>query len=143
MRKSLMFGKKPWIITFGKSRWLALFKTLFFWSKNHSFLSKISKNHLFWLNYTKKPEREENRFLNNNRGLSLYENVHFFRPFTSLVFWCIIYSFLFRIPRNDLFEHNFFKNANEKKFEFWEKPWTILEGKGRVFGAPQNVTFLV
>ena len=31
----------------------------------------------------------------------------------------------------------------EKKFEFWEKPWTNLLGKDRFFGAPQNVTFLV
>ena len=66
----------------------------------------------------------------------------FFRPFKTLVFWCKIYSFLSRIPRNDLFEHNFFKNTNEKKFEFWAKTNDLL-GKDRFFGAPQDVTFLV
>ena len=80
MRKSLMFKQKPWIIPFGKCRWFALCKTLFFWSKNYSFLSRIS--------------------------------------------------------RNDLFEHNFLENTNEKKFEFWEKPWTKILARGRLFGAP-------
>ena len=52
IKKSLMFGHKPWNIPFGKCRCFALLKTLFFWSKNHSFLSKISKKQSFltWLN---------------------------------------------------------------------------------------------
>ena len=45
----------------------------------------------------------------------------FFRPFKTLVFWSKTYSFLSRISKNDLFEHNFFKNTNEKKFKFWAK----------------------
>ena len=118
--KSLMFGQRPWIIPFEKSRCFALFKHLFFWSKNHSFLSKISENHLFWIDYTNKPKWKEIRFLDNNRGLSPLENVHSF-DLLNLVFWCKMYSFLSRIPRNDLFEHNFFKNTNEKKFDFWAK----------------------
>ena len=39
----MIFGQIPWIIPFGKSRFFALFKTLFFSCKNHSFLSIISK----------------------------------------------------------------------------------------------------
>ena len=46
-----------------------------------------------------------------NRGLSPQENDHFFRPFQTLVFWSKIYSFLSRIPRNDRFEHNYFKKS--------------------------------
>ena len=53
-RKSLMFGQKPWIIPFGKSRCFALFKTLYCWSKNSSLLSRISKNNIFWLDFSKK-----------------------------------------------------------------------------------------
>ena len=53
-RKSLIFGQKPWIIPFGKSRCFALFKTLYCWSKNSSFLSRISKNNIFWLDFPKK-----------------------------------------------------------------------------------------
>ena len=60
----------------------------------------------------------------------------FFRPFKTLVFWSKIYSFLSRIPRNDLFEHNFFKTLMRKSFNFGQKPWTNLLGKGRFFGAP-------
>ena len=43
---------------------LAFVKTLILWSKNHSFLYKISKNHLFRQDYTKKPKSQEVRFLN-------------------------------------------------------------------------------
>ena len=49
------------------------------------------------------------------------EKCPFFLPFKTLVFWSKTYSFLSRISKNDLFEHNFFKNTNEKKFEFWAK----------------------
>ena len=35
------------------------------------------------------------------------------------------------------------KTLLRKQFEVWPKPWTNLLGKGRFFGAPQNVTFLL
>ena len=38
-----MFGQKPWIIPFGKSRCFALFKTLYCWSKNSSFYPEYQK----------------------------------------------------------------------------------------------------
>ena len=39
----MIFGQKLWILPFGKSPCFALLNTLFFWSKNRSFLSRISK----------------------------------------------------------------------------------------------------
>ena len=50
MRKSLNFGQKAYTNFVGKKiDFLVLFTTLSFWSKNRSFLSKVLKNHLFWL----------------------------------------------------------------------------------------------
>ena len=138
-----MFGQKPWIIPFGKCRCFALFKTLFFWSKNLSFFSRISKNNLFWLDFSKKTQIRKIPIFGQKPWIIPLGNVHFFQVFKTYVFWSKIYSFLSRISRNDIFEHNFLENTNEKKLEFWEKPWTNLLGKGRFFGNPQNVTFLV
>ena len=77
------------------------------------------------------------------RIIPLGKYVYIFRPLKTLVSWSKIYSFLSRIQRNDLIEHNFFKNTKEKKFEIWAKQWINLVGKGRFFGPPQNITFLV
>ena len=46
MRKSLIFGKKPQIIPFGKSRCFALFKTFFFLvSESFFFIQNIKKQY--------------------------------------------------------------------------------------------------
>ena len=45
-RKILIFGQKRWIIPLGKCLCFEVFRISIFWSKNHSFLSKISKNNL-------------------------------------------------------------------------------------------------
>ena len=64
MRKSLNFGKNHGLNFKEKVDFLALLRTLPFWSKNHSFLSKIKRNHLFWLDYTKKQKWKQVRYFN-------------------------------------------------------------------------------
>ena len=91
-----------------------VFKNLLFRSKIYSFLSRISKNNIFWLDFSKKPKKEKFRFLAKKNGISPYKNDHFFRPFKTLVFWSKMYSFLSRIPRNDLYKHNYFKNTTKE-----------------------------
>ena len=59
MRKNLNFGQNH-ALTFQKEiDFLALLTKLPFWSKNHSFLSKISKNHLSRHDYTKNPNKKK------------------------------------------------------------------------------------
>ena len=120
IRKISIFGQKPWIIPFGKSPCFALLNTLFFWSKNRSFLSRISKT-MFSDLISPKNTNKKNFDLWTKPWIIPLRNWPFFRPFKTLLFRSKIYSFSSRIPRNDLFEHNFFKNTNEKKFEFWAK----------------------
>ena len=116
-RKSLMFGQKPWIIPFGKSRCFALFKTLYCWSKNSSFFVQNIKKQYFLTWFLQKTQIGNISIFGQKMDYLLRKK-HFCRPFKTLVFRSKIWFFLSRIPRNDLFEHNYFKNTNEKKFEF-------------------------
>ena len=49
---------------------LDFFKTSFLWSKQHCFLSRTSKNDLFWLNLPIKYHWEYIRFFDKNHGLT-------------------------------------------------------------------------
>ena len=59
MRKSLNFWQKPCTNLLGNGRFLALLRTLPFWSKRHSFLSKISKTIFSHLIIPKKPNEKK------------------------------------------------------------------------------------
>ena len=117
--------------------------------KNHSlFIQNIKKQYFLTQFLQKKTTKKNFRFLDKNLGLYPQENDHFFLPFKTFVFGSKLYSFLYRIPRNDLFEHNYFENIRKhalmrKGLNFGQKPWNNLLGKDRVFGAPKNGTFLV
>ena len=67
---------------------LSFFKTSFFWSKKHSFLSSIPKNDLFWLDLPKRHTWQKVRFFDKNHGLTLLENFEFLDFFKSFFFWC-------------------------------------------------------
>ena len=139
----MIFGQIPWIIPFGKSRFFALFKTLYFWCKNHSFLSIISKNNISdlispknrnkknfdsWAKTEDYPLRKMSIFLDFLKlqfsGLKL---ILFYPEHQKTIFWNKISS----------------KTLMRKSLNFGQKPCTNLLGKDRCFGAPQNVTFLV
>ena len=117
------------------SIFLAPFKTLIFWSKiilfyqeyrkKRFFSDLITPNKLTWrfsdLTCPKNTNEKNFDSWAKTEDYPLRKMSIFFRPFKTLVFWSKTYSFLSRISKNDLFEHNFFKNTNEKKFKFLAK----------------------
>ena len=117
----MIFGQKLWILPFGKSHCFALFKTLFFWSKNYSFSSpEYPKTIYSELISPKNTNKKNFDFWTKTMDYPLRKMSMFFRLFKTLVVWSKNF-FLSRISKNDLFEHNYFKNTSEKKFEFWAK----------------------
>ena len=70
MRKSLNFGKNHGLSLKEKVEFLALLRTLPFWSKNHSFLPKIEKKHISDLIIPKNPIEKKFNFSTKNHGLS-------------------------------------------------------------------------
>ena len=53
-RKTSIFDKNHGLTPLQIFDFLHFFQTLIFWSKQHSFLSRISKNDLLWLDFPKK-----------------------------------------------------------------------------------------
>ena len=103
-----------------KMSFLALLKTLISQSKNHSFLSKISKKHFFWLDYSKKTKWKEITFLEKNYGLSLYENMYFLARFKTWIFWSKIILFYPEYQKKKVFS-----DLNTPKKPKWEKVWYL------------------
>ena len=139
----MIFGQKLWILPFGKSHCFALFKTLFFWSKNYSFSSPeypktiysdlISpkntnkKNFDFWTKTMDYPLRKMFIFFRLFKTLDVWSRFFFYPEYQKTIFSNIITS----------------KTLVRKSLNFGQKPWTNLLGKGRFFGPPQNDTLLV
>ena len=120
---------------------VALFKTLIFWSKNHSFLSKISKNHLFWLDNSKNKKWKDSQFLDKNHGLSPQENVYILARFKTLLFWSKI-IFLSRISKNNLFWLDFSKKHKRRKISILgQKPGIIPLVKCPFFRVFKTLVF--
>ena len=141
-----MFGQKRWIILFGKCRSFALFKTTFFWSKNYSFLSRTSKNNIFWLYFSKKKKKTKKNFdfwTKKTLYYTLRKMTVFFLPFKTFVFG--LKFILFYTEYQETIFSNIItsKTLLRKRWIFGQKPWTNLLGKDRFFGAQQNGTFLV
>ena len=115
---------------------LEFFRTYLLWPKKHSFLSKILKNVSFWLSLLKKNIWEKSRFFEKNHGLTPWQNVHFFDFFRTSLFRLKKHSFLSRISKNASFWFFFGqKKKYEKKFNFWQKPWTNPFAKCRFFST--------
>ena len=124
MRKSLNFGKNHGLSLKEKVEFLALLRTLPFWSKNHSFLPKIEKKTYFWLDYTKKPNWKEVQFFNKKPWIIPQEirNVYFLALFETLSFRSKNHSFLSKISINHLFWLDCTKKSKmKKKFQFSTK----------------------
>ena len=56
-----------------------------------------------------------------------------FLTFKTFVFNLKFILFLYRIPRNDLFEHNYFENTTEKKIDCWAKTMDQPSRKRSIF----------
>ena len=84
------------------------------------FFSRKSKNNISDLISPKNTNKKNFDFWTKTMDYPLRKMSIFFRLFKTLDVWSRFF-FLSRISKNDLFEHNYFKNTSEKKFEFWAK----------------------
>ena len=72
---------------------LAFVKTLILWSKNHSFLSKISKTIFSDLIIPKNPNEKKFNFWTKTMDYPLRKMSIFLAPFKTLIFWSKIILF--------------------------------------------------
>ena len=110
-----------------KMSFLALFRTSIFWSKNHSFLSKISNN-LYWLLpvFSQKYKLEKIWCLDKNHGLSPLENLavlHFLKLYIAGLKIVLFYPEYQKTIFSDSISP---KNTNRKNFDFWPKKMDYL-----------------
>ena len=77
MRKERFCDKNHGLTPLQNVDSLEFFRTFLFWSKKHSFLSRISKTLSFWLFLVKKNILEKGRFLDKNHELTPLQNVDF------------------------------------------------------------------
>ena len=140
----MIFGQKLWILPSGKSHCLALFKTLFFWSKNYSFfLQNIQKQYILTWFLQKIQIRKISIFGQKPWIIPLGKCPFFFRLFKTLVVWSRIFFFYPEYQKTIFSNIITSKTLVRKSLNFGQKPWTNLLGKCRFFGPPQNDTFLV
>ena len=123
------FDKKHGLTPLENVIFLDLFKTTLFLLKNHSFLSRISKKNLFWLNFSKKYPWENIQFLDKKYNLfgkfwtflkihfSGLKSILFYPEYRKTILSCLICLI----------------NTYEKTFRFSQKPWTNPFGKFRFF----------
>ena len=86
MRKCSIFVKNHWQTPLQNFDFLDFFKTSLFLTKNHSFLSKILNNNLFWLNLPKKYPWENIWLFEKNHRLTTLGNFDFFGLFQNFTF---------------------------------------------------------
>ena len=130
-----MFGQKRWIILFGKCRSFAFFKATFFWSKNYFFLIQNIKKQYFPTLFLQKKKKLKKISIFGQKKPLYYtlRKMTIFLTFKTFVFNLKFILFLYRIPRNDLFEHNYFENTTEKKIDCWAKTMDQPSRKRSIF----------
>ena len=115
-------------------QFLALFKSLIFWSKNDCFLSKISENDLFWHNFCKKKRSEKFEFLDKIHGLTPFENVHFLALFKTSIFLLKVILFFPQYQKRSIRILFLWKTLIWKSSIFGQNPWTNPFKKCPFFG---------
>ena len=100
---------------------LDFFKSWLFLSKKHSFLSRVSKNDVSWLDMPKNRHWEKWPFSVKSLGLTRLENFEFLDFFKSWLFFSKKHSSLSRISRNDLSLLDLPKNRKWGKWSFLAK----------------------
>ena len=95
------------------------------WSKNHSFLSKISKTIFSALIIPKNPNEKKFDFWTKTMDYPLRKMSIFLAPFKTLTFWSKIILF-YQEYRKERFFLTWLnqKNLHEKSSIFGQKPWT-------------------
>ena len=108
------------------------------------FLSRTSKNNIFWLYFSKKKKTKKNfDFWTKKTLYYTLRKMTIFLPFKTFVFG--LKFILFYTEYQETIFSNIItsKTLLRKRLIFGQKPWTNLLGKDRFFGAQQNGTFLV
>ena len=139
----MIFEQKPWIIPFGKSPSFDLLSTLFFWSKNRCFLSRISKTIFSEMISPKNTNKKNFDFWTKTMDYPLRKVAIFFDllklQFSDLKFVLFYPEYKETIVSNIITS----KTLMRKSLNFGQKPLTNLLEKDRFFGAPYKVTFLI
>ena len=139
----MIFGQKLWILPFGKSHCFALFKTLFFWSKNYSFfLQNIQKQSILTC-FLQKIQIRKISIFGQKPWIIPLGKCPFFVDFLKLQLSGLEFFFYPEYQKTIFSNIITSKTLVRKSLNFGQKPWTNLLGKGRFFGPPQNDTFLV
>ena len=139
----MIFGQKLWILPYGKSHCLVLFKTLFFWSKNYSFFFQNIKKQYFWLISPKNTNKKNFDFWTKTmdyplRKMSILDKNCWFSPLENLTvlhFLKLYFSslkillFFSRISKNNISDWFLQKIQIRKISIFGQKPWIIPLGK--------------
>ena len=137
-----MFGQKPWTIPFGKSRCFTLSKNLYCWSKIVLFYPEYQKTIFSDLISPKNTNRKYFDFWPKKWIISLEKTI--FADLLKLQFSGLKFNFFYPEYPETIFSNiTSSKTLMRKSLNFGQKPWTNLLEKGRFFGAPQNVTFLL
>ena len=121
MKKFDFLDKMHALTPLKNGHFLAFVKTSIFWSKNHSFLSTISKTIFSDMISVKNADIKKFDFLDKMHGLTSLKNVHFLAFLTTSIFWSKNYSFLSTISKTIFSDMILLKNADMKKFDFWTK----------------------
>ena len=106
------------------------------------FLSRTSKNNIFWLYFSKKKKNFD--FWTKKKPCIIpLGKWPFFLPFKTFLFG--LKFILFYTEYQETIFSNIITSTTllRKRLIFGQKPWTNLLGKDRFFGAQQNGTFLV
>ena len=106
------FGPKAWVNPFGKTSVFSLFELLVFGIERRFFVLEYRKRHFPGLSWLKKKKLDKWSFLEENRGLTLFEKYQ--------VFVCL--KFLFLQPRK-VFSRS---RISQKTFS-----WPLLPKKKR------------
>ena len=115
--------KNHWQTPLQNFDFLDFFKTSLFLTKNHSFLSRILNNNLFWINLPKKYPWENIWLFDKNHRLTPLENFDFkiFWTFAKLHFSGLkSIRILSEIPNNNLFWFNLSKTYPWENIRLFE-----------------------
>ena len=148
MRKHFVFHRNHGLTPLENFDFSDFSKTSLLMSKQHSYLSRISKNRLFLLNLPNKYLWENIRFFHKNHELTM-KNFDFLGFFKTLHFWSKHILFSPQYQKTIFFWLNLPKIKKKygltplENFDFTDFFKTKPFEKFRFFGLFKNFTFLV
>ena len=102
--KGRFFDKNHGLTSLQIFEFVDFFQTLLFRFKKHSFLSRILKTPLLWLDFLKNYAWEKWRFFDRNDGLTPLQIFEFLDFFRALLFRSKKHSFLSRFPQKTVYK---------------------------------------